>query len=80
MRHSESAVSDVAAAETSCHAFLIYIYFIYFRTWRGPEVLVPAPSPGMSAAQRWAQKCPLAAEQVAAGAFDVALRLLNRYD
>ena len=37
-----------------------------------------APPPGVSAAQRWQSKCALAGEQAAAGAFDVAMRLLTR--
>ena len=38
-----------------------------------------APTPGVSAAQRWLQKGNLAAQHAAAGAFDSAMRLLNRY-
>jgi coatomer protein complex subunit alpha (xenin) len=37
-----------------------------------------APTPGVPASQRWLQKGNLAAEHVAAGAFDSAMRLLNR--
>lgn len=37
-----------------------------------------APTPGVSAVNRWQTKCSLAAEQVAAGAFDTAMRLLTR--
>jgi coatomer subunit alpha len=37
-----------------------------------------APTPGVSAANRWATKCQLAADQAAAGAFDTAMRLLSR--
>eukprot|EP00951_Prasinocladus_malaysianus_P006125 scaffold43365_cov45-Prasinocladus_malaysianus.AAC.1 len=37
-----------------------------------------APTPGVPPQQRWQQKCNLAGEQVAAGAFDTAMRLLNR--
>lgn len=37
-----------------------------------------APTPGVSAAQRWLQKGNLAAQHAAAGAFDSAMRLLNR--
>ncbi len=37
-----------------------------------------APTPGVSAVNRWQTKCHLAAEQVAAGAFDTAMRLLTR--
>lgn len=37
-----------------------------------------APTPGVPAAQRWLQKGNLAADHVAAGAFDSAMRLLNR--
>ena len=36
------------------------------------------PAPGVSAVARWQTKCSLAAEQVAAGAFDTAMRLLTR--
>lgn len=38
-----------------------------------------APTPGVSAVNRWQTKCHLAAEQVAAGAFDTAMRLLTRW-
>lgn len=41
----------------------------------GPFVV---PTPGVPAAQRWAQKTPLAAECAAAGDFDAAARLLHR--
>lgn len=44
----------------------------------GPSEMFVAPTPGVSAANRWATKCQLAAEQVAAGAFDTAMRLLSR--
>mmetsp|Transcript_31726 Transcript_31726/g.82114 ORF Transcript_31726/g.82114 Transcript_31726/m.82114 type:complete len:1227 (-) Transcript_31726:281-3961(-) len=37
-----------------------------------------APTPGVPPQQRWQQKCNLAGEQVAAGAFDTAMRLLSR--
>eukprot|EP00884_Botryococcus_braunii_P010188 jgi/Botrbrau1/19170/Bobra.0077s0079.1 len=37
-----------------------------------------APTPGVPPQQRWLQKCNLAAEHVAAGALDSAMRLLNR--
>mmetsp|Transcript_18514 Transcript_18514/g.51859 ORF Transcript_18514/g.51859 Transcript_18514/m.51859 type:complete len:1226 (-) Transcript_18514:342-4019(-) len=37
-----------------------------------------APTAGVPPQQRWQQKCNLAGEQVAAGAFDTAMRLLNR--
>jgi len=37
-----------------------------------------APTPGVSASQRWLQKGNLAAQHAAAGAFDSAMRLLNR--
>jgi coatomer protein complex subunit alpha (xenin) len=37
-----------------------------------------APTPGVSAANRWQTKCSMAAEQAAAGAFDTAMRLLTR--
>lgn len=37
-----------------------------------------APPPGPSVANQWATKCSLAGEQVAAGAFDTAMRLLQR--
>ena len=37
-----------------------------------------APTPGVSAINRWQTKCSLAADQVAAGAFDTAMRLLTR--
>ncbi|EFN59251.1 hypothetical protein CHLNCDRAFT_137537 [Chlorella variabilis] len=37
-----------------------------------------APTPGVSAVNRWQTKCSLAAEQAAAGAFDTAMRLLTR--
>lgn len=54
-----------------------------------PEVMQPqttatesaafaAPTPGVPASQRWLQKGNLAADHVAAGAFDSAMRLLNR--
>ncbi|CAK0784913.1 hypothetical protein CVIRNUC_008118 [Coccomyxa viridis] len=36
------------------------------------------PTPGVSASQRWLQKGNLAAQHAAAGAFDSAMRLLNR--
>jgi len=36
------------------------------------------PQTGVPAAQKWAQRCDLAAEHAAAGAFDSAMRLLNR--
>jgi hypothetical protein len=37
-----------------------------------------APTPGASASNLWQTKCSLVAEQVAAGAFDTAMRLLTR--
>lgn len=37
-----------------------------------------APTPGVPPSQRWLQKGNLAADHVAAGAFDSAMRLLNR--
>ena len=37
-----------------------------------------APTPGVPASQRWLQKGNLAADHVAAGAFESAMRLLNR--
>lgn len=37
-----------------------------------------APPPGVPVSQKWAQKTVLAGEQVAAGAFDAAMRLLSR--
>ena len=37
-----------------------------------------APPPGPTIANQWSTKCSLAAEQVAAGAFDTAMRLLQR--
>ena len=37
-----------------------------------------APTPGAPPAQRWLQRCNLAAEHVAAGSFDTAMRMLNR--
>lgn len=37
-----------------------------------------APTAGVPPQQRWQQKCNLAGEQVAAGSFDTAMRLLNR--
>lgn len=37
-----------------------------------------APTAGASAANVWQTKCSLVAEQVAAGAFDTAMRLLTR--
>ena len=37
-----------------------------------------APTPGVSASQRWLQKGNLAAQHAAAGGFDSAMRLLNR--
>jgi coatomer subunit alpha len=37
-----------------------------------------APTAGPAPAQRWLQKCGLAAEHVAAGDFASAMRLLNR--
>ncbi|CAH1422297.1 unnamed protein product [Lactuca virosa] len=40
-------------------------------------VFVP-PNPGLPATHMWAQKSSLAAEHVAAGNFDTAMRLLNR--
>ncbi|CAL8462821.1 g2355 [Coccomyxa elongata] len=54
-----------------------------------PEVMQPvavaadsaafaAPTPGVPPSQRWLQKGNLAADHVAAGAFDSAMRLLNR--
>ncbi|PKI61256.1 hypothetical protein CRG98_018355 [Punica granatum] len=43
----------------------------------GHSVFV-APAPGMPVNQIWIQKSSLAAEQVAAGNFDTAMRLLNR--
>ena len=54
-----------------------------------PEVAAPpvhaaeaavfaAPTPGVSAPQRWLQKGNLAAQHAAAGAFDSAMRLMNR--
>jgi coatomer protein complex subunit alpha (xenin) len=44
----------------------------------GAEAMFIAPTPGISASQRWQSKCSLAAEQVAAGDFASAMRLLNR--
>lgn len=37
-----------------------------------------APSVGIAAAQRWRERCQLAADQAAAGAFDTCMRLLHR--
>lgn len=37
-----------------------------------------APNTGLSASQKWMQKCSLAAEHAAAGQFDMAMQLLNR--
>ena len=37
-----------------------------------------APTPGVPVPQRWLQQCNLAAEHVASGAFESAMRLLNR--
>jgi coatomer protein complex subunit alpha (xenin) len=37
-----------------------------------------APSQGVPAAQKWLQQCKLAAEHVAAGSFETAMRMLNR--
>ena len=47
-------------------------------TGSGTGEMFIAPTPGVSAANRWATKCQLAADQVAAGAFDTAMRLLSR--
>lgn len=44
----------------------------------GTGEMFVAPTPGVSAANRWATKCQLAADQAAAGAFDTAMRLLAR--
>ena len=44
----------------------------------GSSEMFVAPVPGVSAANRWTTKCQLAADQVAAGAFDTAMRLLSR--
>ena len=43
----------------------------------GEEMFV-APTPGVSVPNQWATSCKLAAHQVAAGAFDTAMRLLER--
>jgi coatomer protein complex subunit alpha (xenin) len=54
-----------------------------------PEVMQPVavaaesaafatPAPGVPPSQRWLQKGNLAADHLAAGAFDSAMRLLNR--
>jgi hypothetical protein len=45
----------------------------------GEAAAFVAPTPGISAANRWQTKCSLAAEQAAAGAFDTAMRLLTRW-
>lgn len=45
-----------------------------------PAAAFAAPPPGTSPQQRWIQSCNLAPELVAAGAFDTAMRLLNRCD
>lgn len=37
-----------------------------------------APSAGIAAQQRWRERCQLAADQAAAGAFDTCMRLLHR--
>jgi hypothetical protein len=37
-----------------------------------------APSIGVPPAQKWLQQCKLAAEHVAAGSFETAMRMLNR--
>lgn len=37
-----------------------------------------APSAGIAASQRWRERCQLAADQAAAGAFDTCMRLLHR--
>ena len=44
----------------------------------GADGFFAAPSPGVAPCQRWSQKCGLAGEQAAAGAFDSAMRLLTR--
>mmetsp|Transcript_49934 Transcript_49934/g.159794 ORF Transcript_49934/g.159794 Transcript_49934/m.159794 type:complete len:1224 (+) Transcript_49934:158-3829(+) len=44
----------------------------------GTSALFSVPTPGVPANQRWVQKCALAGEHAAAGAFDSAMRLLNR--
>ena len=44
---------------------------------RASEVFV-APNPGLHPSQKWIQKCKLAAEHVAAGSFETAMRLLSR--
>merc|ERR1719453_52971 len=44
----------------------------------GADGFFAAPSPGVAPAQRWSQKCGLAGELAAAGAFDSAMRLLTR--
>ena len=44
----------------------------------GDAAAFVAPTLGVSAVHRWQTKCSLAAEQVAAGTFDTAMRLLTR--
>lgn len=44
----------------------------------GPSSTFAAPNPGVSATQRWLQRCQLASEHIAAGDFDSGFRLLNR--
>ena len=44
----------------------------------GEAAVFAAPTAGVPAAQRWLQQGVLAADHVAAGAFDSAMRLLNR--
>ena len=45
----------------------------------GEAAVFAAPTAGVPAAQRWMQQGVLAADHVAAGAFDSAMRLLNRH-
>lgn len=44
----------------------------------GEAAVFAAPTAGVPASQRWLQQGVLAADHVAAGAFDSAMRLLNR--
>ncbi|GBG90440.1 hypothetical protein CBR_g50687 [Chara braunii] len=43
-----------------------------------PGTFFVTPSPGVPSTQRWTQKSALAAEHVAAGSFETAMRLLSR--